>query len=213
MKRIPVVLLALGVFLLSGVAIAQVGTNDAVLNPNLASAEEIAAVPHLGGALAEAIVEGRPYLRATDLDAMLRGAALSAAQRAEVYVTLFVPINLNTASNEEMLLVPGAGPKMAHEFDEYRPWEGGIARFRREIGKYVDDEEVARFEQYVFVPMDLNNASSEDLHTIPGVGDRMVHEFEEYRPYVSMAQFRREIGKYVDDAEVARLERFFVIEQ
>lgn len=213
MKRIPVGLLSLGVLVLSGVAIAQVGTNDAVLNPNLASAEEIATVPHISAAIAAAIIEGRPYLSANDLDAKLRGASLSDEQRAEVYVKLFVPINLNTASDEEMQLVPGAGSRMAHEFDEYRPWEGGMVRFRREIGKYVDDEEVARLEQYVFVPMDLNSASSEDLHTIPGVGDRMVHEFEEYRPYVNMGQFRREMGKYVDDAEVARLERYFVIKQ
>lgn len=213
MKRIPVVLLSLGVVLLSGVAIAQVGTNDGVLNPNLAGAEEIAAVPHISGAIAEAIIAGRPYLSATAFDAKLRDASLSDEQRAGVYVTLFVPINLNTASNEEVLLVPGAGRRMVREFDEYRPWEGGMVRFRREIGKYVDDEELARLEQYVFVPMDLNSASSEDLHTIPGVGDRMVREFEEYRPYVNMAQFRREMGKYVDDAEVARLERYFVIKQ
>ena len=45
-----------------------------------------------------------------------------------------------------------------------------------------------------------------------GVGDRMAHEFEEYRPYVAMAQFRREIGKYVDDGEVARLERFVTVD-
>jgi hypothetical protein len=41
---------------------------------------------------------------------------------------------------------------------------------------------------------------------------RMVHEFEEYRPYTSFEQFRREIGKYVDQKEVARLERYLVIE-
>jgi DNA uptake protein ComE-like DNA-binding protein len=128
-----------------------------------------------------------------------------------VFVKVFVPINLNAASDEEMQLVPGVGARIAHEFDEYRPWEGGIARFRREMGKYVDEDEVARLEQYVFVPMDLNTASSEDLASIPGVGDRMVHEFEEYRPYVDMAQFRREMGKYVDDDEVARLERYFII--
>jgi len=39
----------------------------------------------------------------------------------------------------------------------------------------------------------------------------MKHEFEEYRPYNSMEQFRREIGKYVDDDEVARLERYVFI--
>ena len=31
------------------------------------------------------------------------------------------------------------------------------------------------------------------------MGQRMLHEFKEYRPYKSMEQFRREIGKYVDD--------------
>jgi DNA uptake protein ComE-like DNA-binding protein len=213
MKRSSAVLPLLAVFVLATMASAQVGTNTAVLNPNLASAEEIAAVPHISASVAGAIVEGRPYLSATDFDAKLRGASLSDQQRADVYVALFVPIDLNTASDEEMRLVPGVGGQMAHEFDEYRPWEGGMVRFRREIGKYVDDEEVARLEQYVFVPMDLNSASNDDLHTIPGVGDKMVHEFEEYRPYVNMAQFRREMGKYVDDAEVARLERYFVIKQ
>ena len=39
----------------------------------------------------------------------------------------------------------------------------------------------------------------------------MQHEFEEYRPYTSMAQFRREIGKYVDEDEVERLARYVEI--
>lgn len=211
MKRIAVILLCFCGTLLGVASLAQVGVNSAVLNPNLASAEEISALPQIDTTVAGAIVKGRPYLSAVDLDTRLRGAGLDDTQRAEVYVKLFVPVNLNTASSEEMLLIPGAGRRMAHEFEEYRPWQGGMIRFRREIGKYVDDAEVARLEQYVFVPMDLNSASGEDLRTIPGVGDRMAHELEEYRPYVNMVQFRREIGKYVDDAEVARLERYFVL--
>ncbi len=107
-------------------------------------------------------------------------------------------------------MVPGVGNRMAHEFDEYRPYRA-MAQFRREIGKYVDDDEVARMEQYVFVPIDLNTASEEDILSLPGVGNRMAHEFDEYRPWKSLEQFRREIGKYVDDDEVARLERFVVI--
>jgi len=79
------------------------------------------------------------------------------------------------------------------------------------MGKYVDDTEVARMAQYVFVPIDLNTAIEEEILAIPGVGKRMAHEFEEYRPYSSMEQFRREIGKYVDDGEVARLERYVEI--
>ena len=197
--------------LAAGSAAAQVGTNTAVLNPNLAGAAEMAAVPHVDAALAGAIIDGRPYLSMTDFEAILARSSLSEEQRAEVYTRLFVPINLNTAPEMELLMVPGAGPRMAHEFDEYRPYDGGLVEFRREIGKYVDDDEVARLEQYVFVPLDPNTASRDDLLTIPGVGGRMAHEFEEYRPWRSVSQFRREIGKYVDENEVARLERYIVI--
>ena len=40
----------------------------------------------------------------------------------------------------------------------------------------------------------------------------MLHEFKEYRPFKNIEQFRREIGKYVDDKELARLERFVHLE-
>jgi DNA uptake protein ComE-like DNA-binding protein len=129
----------------------------------------------------------------------------------DVYARVFLPINLNTASRDEIMLVPGMGPRMAHEFEEYRPYRA-LTQFRREIGKYVDENEVARLEQYVFVPMSLNTASSEDFMTIPGMTARMVHEFEEYRPYTSIEQFRREIGKYVDENEVARLESYVTLD-
>ena len=213
MIRSRVAFLLLILVLAATATFAQVGTNNGVLNPNLAGAEEMQTVPHIDATIAEAIIAGRPYLTATAFDAALRAASLFDEQRAEVFVTLFVPINLNTASEEEILLVPRAGSKMVDEFDEYRPWDGGMLRFRREIGKYVDDDELAHLEQYVFVPMDLNTASGDDFLTIPGVGSNLVHEFEEYRPWVNMAQFDREIGKYVDDDEVARLARFFVINQ
>ncbi len=138
------------------------------------------------------------------------GAGLSGEQLADVYAALWLPINLNSATDAVIGLIPGVGRRMTHEFEEYRPYRA-MAQFRREIAKYVDDDELARLEQYVFVPLDLNTASEEDFHTIPGAGNRMVHEFLEYRPYQSMAQFRREIGKYVDDGEVARFERYMTL--
>ncbi len=192
-------------------ASAQVGNNMGVLNPNLASVDEMAALPHMNAEIANAIVKHRPHLTMLPLNEML-SQRLSGDQRAELYEKLFVPINLNTASEEEILLVPGVGNRMAHEFEEYRPYRA-IAQFRREIGKYVDDEEVAAYEQFVFVPIDLNSASDEAILSIPGVGNRLLREFKEYRPYRGIEQFRREIGKYVDDEEVARLERYVYIGQ
>jgi DNA uptake protein ComE-like DNA-binding protein len=63
----------------------------------------------------------------------------------------------------------------------------------------------------VFVPININTATDAEILRIPGVGPRMLREFKEYRPYTSIEQFRREIGKYVDKAEVARLEQYIVI--
>jgi DNA uptake protein ComE-like DNA-binding protein len=58
----------------------------------------------------------------------------------------------------------------------------------------------------------LNTASANDfLSGIPGMGNKMVHEFEEYRPYRSIQQFRREIGKYVSPEQVAEYEKYVFV--
>jgi DNA uptake protein ComE-like DNA-binding protein len=57
--------------------------------------------------------------------------------------------------------------------------------------------------------LNLNTTPGEAfLAAIPGMGDRMVREFEEYRPYVSIRQFRQEIGKYVSQEQVAEYEKY-----
>ena len=180
-----------------------------LVNPNLADKDELQALPNVDDEIAQAIIDGRPYLSAADLDTALAGA-MDDEQRAALYTRLFRPIDLNNASEGEILLIPAMSKKMAHEFEEYRPYKS-IEQFRREIGKYVDDAEVARLEQYVFIPVDLNSASDAEIMQIPGMSKRMAHEFEEYRPYRDMEQFRREIGKYVDDDEVARLESYVTL--
>ncbi len=180
-----------------------------ILNPNLATAEKLAELPHMTEAVAAGILEKRPFLGMDKLHTLI-GEKLTEEQRDELYPKLFIPINLNAAKREEILLIPGVGRRMAHEFEEYRPYTN-IGQFRREIGKYVDKTEVARLELFVFIPRDLNTATEEQFKSIPGVGNRMVHEFIEYRPYTNIEQFRREIGKYVDKKEVARLERYVFI--
>ena len=198
------------ILLLATPITAQVGTNQGLANPNIASESALAALPGISGELAREIIDGRPWLDMLRLDGLLAQRGMSGEARTELYRRMWVPLDLNTASEEEILLIPGVGDRMAHEFDEYRPYVA-LAQWRREMGKYVDDAEVARMESYVFVPIDLNTASDEAILSIPGVGDRMLHEFKEYRPYSAMAQFRREMGKYVDDGEVERLARYVTI--
>ena len=56
--------------------------------------------------------------------------------------------------------------------------------------------------------LNLNTASANDfLAQIPGLGNKMVHEFEEYRPYKSVQQFRRQMGKYVKPEQIAEYEK------
>ena len=189
---------------------AQLGNNDSVLNPNLADEGELAGVAHLDAGLVDSIADGRPFASTLELDAVLSGS-LSAEQRADVYAELFIPLNLNTASGDEIMLIPGMNNRMTHEFEEYRPYTS-LDQFRREIGKYVDEDEVARLEQYVFIPLNLNSATRDDFATVPGASNRMVREFLEYQPYSDMDHFRREIGKYVDEDEVARFERYMTLD-
>ena len=209
MRRVVLAgMLAIG---LCGNAQGQVGKNETVLNPNRAGVEQLLALAPLDSALVEGIMARRPFIGMEAFDAYL-DSTLADSVQAELYVELFLPINLNSASDAAMKLVPGVGQRMAHEFEEYRPYQN-LAQWRREIGKYVKDHELARLEQYVFVPLELNRASEADFLTIPGVGQRMAHEFEEYRPYQSMAHWRREIGKYVEDHELARLERYVFLKE
>ena len=196
--------------LVLGPAALRAQVAEGLIDPNVATQEELLALPHSDQATAGALVEARPFASALELDAFLRSRSLSPEQIAQVYAEAFVHVDLDRASAEEILLIPGAGRRMAHEFEEYRPWKSW-AQFDREIGKYVDEEEVARLKRYTFIPLDLNTASEAEFLTIPGVGKRMAHELQEYRPWKSEAQFQREIGKYVDEDEVARLWRYLVI--
>jgi DNA uptake protein ComE-like DNA-binding protein len=127
--------------------VAPAADVGARLDPNTATPEQLAAVAGLTPELAETIAAGRPYASVAAFDAALR-ETLSEEQAAAVRENLFVPVNLNTASEEEIALIPGMTERMVHEFLEYRPYED-MAEFDREIGKYVDEAEVARLRSYV----------------------------------------------------------------
>ena len=130
----------------TGAAATSQGT---MLDPNNATREQLVAVQGMTPTAADAIVAGRPYADMVAVNTVL-AKQLDDAARKQVYAKVWKPIDLNTAKGEEILLIPGVGPRMRHEFEEYRPYKS-IEQFRREIGKYVDKNEVARLEQYVTI--------------------------------------------------------------
>jgi radical SAM superfamily enzyme with C-terminal helix-hairpin-helix motif len=65
----------------------------------------------------------------------------------------------------------------------------------------------------VFVPLDLNSASDENIMTVPGMTARMLREFKEYRPYDAVERYKREMAKYVNAKEVERLARYVALQR
>lgn len=120
-----------------------------MVDPTAATRDELVAVPGMTAAAADALIAARPVVTMAAVDRAL-AAHLGAAERRTVYARLWKPIDLNSATGDEILLIPGVGPRMRHEFGEYRPYRS-MEQFRREIGKYVDEAEVARSEQYVTI--------------------------------------------------------------
>jgi DNA uptake protein ComE-like DNA-binding protein len=205
------VLAVLVTMFLTAPAAAQVGKSLGVVDANTVSEKELLGMPHMTPAIVSGLIAKRPFNSITDLHAYLLSQKLTPEQAMEFYRRAFVHINLNTATEAEILLVPGAGKRMAHEFEEYRPWRN-YAQFDKEIGKYVSKEQVAQLAQYTFIPVRLNTASDADILSIPGAGKRMVAEFKEYRPWKSKEQFIKEIGKYVGAKEAERMWRYVVID-
>ena len=192
------------VMLASAGPAAQVAKSLGVKDVNTMTEAELAAAPNLTPAIAKAIIAKRPFASITELNALLLAQGLTAEQAMAVYPKAFVHINLNTATPEEILLVPGAGRRMVREFPEYRPWKTW-AQFDREIGKYVGGAENAqKLGQYTFIPMNANTAADADLMTVPGATQAWVAKFKAGRPYKTTA----DIAKVAGNPNA----RFFVVE-
>ncbi len=191
-------------------AFGQLGATQGVKDVNTVSEAELTAMPHLNADIVKAIVEQRPFASITELHKLLTEKKLSAEQATELYRKAFVHINLNTATSEEILLVPGAGKKMAHEFDEYRPWKTW-AQFEKEIGKYVGKEGAAALAQFCFIPMNANEASDEALLTIPGADAKTVARIKSGRPWKSADDLIARLKEASNEKEARRIARYLTM--
>jgi DNA uptake protein ComE-like DNA-binding protein len=198
-------LLAVG----SSPASAQVGQSLGVIDPNVAPESDLLAVAGLNPDVVKAILDARPFMTMAEFDAFL-GRVLDRNQRRAVYLRLFVPIDVNTTTDEEWRLVPGIGAHMLMDFKTNRPF-GSLASFRQEIGKYLPPKDAALVTQYVFVPLDANAASDDDLRTIPGLSPKALAAIKRHRPYHDLAAVSKAIRKTTSAKEAARLSRFFRI--
>jgi hypothetical protein len=195
-------------------ATAQLGRQQGLVEPNIAADSQLTRVGITGHA-AHLIGEAKPILSAVKLDSILGAAGLTAAQRKELYGKVFVHVDLNRGADAEFMLIPGMTAPTLAAIKAGRPW-ATFEAFQAALGKTMNAAEVARLEQYLFIPIELNTFTEPLMDTFAPIGvgtRRWKREFNEYRPWTSEEQFRREIGKYVraNPKEVDRLWRYVVI--
>ena len=142
----------IGVLALLAVLASPVGAQvGKLIDPNVAAESELQQLPHMTPAIVKSMLERRPFKTVIELNRFLLDQKLMPEQAREFYRRAFVPINLNTGTRDEFLLIPGVGSRMSAELAEYRPWKNWT-QFDKEIGKYVGQQETDRLKQYVFIP-------------------------------------------------------------
>src|SRR4051794_17201687 len=138
---------------------AQVGKSQGVVDANTAAETALAGMPHMTAAIAKALVGVRPFKSITELNTFLVGQGLTQKDAMDFYQKAFVHINLNTATRDEILLVPGAGTRMVREFAEDRPWMSSSVAVLRFTGmkQYCASFPVASAPTYF--PISLSNCA------------------------------------------------------
>ena len=131
-------------------------------------------------------------------------AATAEGQPIETAAIGCTKINLNSATESQLMeTIPDFSSRMVREFQEYRPY-ASIQQFRREIGKYVDDATVAGYEQYVYVPVDVNESDAATLMQIAGVDETIAATLIAGRPFASIEAFTAALSAQVGAENTAQ---------
>ena len=159
-------------------------------------------------ALAKWIVDNRPFTGMKAIDDHLK-ASLDSTKRRALYLRMFLPTNLNVQVAQEIAIIPHQFSRMAHEFDEYKPY-AALAVWFREIDKYIDEPLLSTIAQYIFVPMNANTATDVNLLTIPGLTQARLTALKSGRPYANEAAFLAAFARSSDAKEAKRVARYLV---
>jgi len=180
------------------------------VDPNTADSDTLQQLPGVSSDIADQLISAVPYADDAAFVAAL-GSLVSAdfAALASQYLSstpsataTWLKFNLNTSSDDRFLMIPGVGDKMLREFNEYKPYTS-IEQFRQEIGKYVDDSQVAAWERYVYVPVDPASADAATLQQLPGVSEDDAKSLAESVPYADAAAFSTALASVISPEQAA----------
>ena len=124
------------------------------VNLNTGTPEEFLLVPNSSKRWAREFDEYRPWTSFAQFDKEIGKYTTprnDAAVLDKFKQYLFIPLDLNTATDADLMTIPGLTSRLLREFKEYRPWKTK-AQFDKEIGKYqVPAKELDRLWRFVVI--------------------------------------------------------------
>jgi len=187
------------IMLISGLLLAACGSPAAA--PTIVSVPSAVPATAVPATSAPVVVETAvPNPLATEA---LQRTDIPAQPTAAPEAPVAARLNLNTATGDEFLAgVPEMSNRLVREFLEYRPYVS-IQQFRRELGKYIDQSQIAAYEKYVYVPIAVNDSDAATLQQISGLEAAEAEGLIAKRPFASNEAFLTELAQYVSESELA----------
>lgn len=182
------------------------------INVNTAKADELQKVPGMDQALAQSIIQYRdtngPFQSVDDLT-KVQGISDQKLESIQAYLTV-EKINVNTATAEEMQIIPGMDQALAQSIIQYREANGpfqSVDELTQVQG--IDDQKLQSMQDFVTAEkINLNTASAEELQIVPGIDQSLAQNIIEYRqangPFGSVDDLSQVSGMTEDKINTVR---------
>jgi DNA uptake protein ComE-like DNA-binding protein len=121
-------------------------------------------------------------------------------------------MDFNTAAEKDLSTLPNITPAIVKGLLDKRPFASITEVNTYLLSQGLTAEQATAIYEKAFVHLNLNTCTPEEILLIPRAR-RMRIEFPEYRPWKTVAQFDKEIGKYVAQTpgELDRLKSYVFI--
>lgn len=148
------------------------------------------------------------------------------------------PVDINTATQQQLEAIPGIGAATAADIIKDRPFKD-LADFQAKV-KGISNSNFKKMQPYLsfgaattnatsntsttattntaktaapgtcaVTPINVNKASAQDINTVPGIGDKISAEIVQFRPYKDEADLVKKI-KGIGNKNIAKFRACFV---